>query len=158
MESNEHMGTWWTYIRCNTFQTSTQDLIFLYSCYLVLLWTPPPISFLSFSNVTLLPLIVSLCTRSCRQWRQVSRISSTLIRCSYCLPAEMKPGIVSWYAPPALLKWDVSPLCAPSNTGDFCVCEWKSWECCSESVLAWLASLHTNAEGCQGFIQRHSPT
>lgn len=51
---------------------------------------------------------------------QVSCIASTLIRCGYCLPSEAQFGIASWYAP-ALVKWDVSPLCALADTGGFCV-------------------------------------
>lgn len=63
--------------------------------------------------------------------------------------------------PPALVKWDVSPLCVPPNTGGFCVCvcvSKRSWGRSSKSVSAWFASLHTNAAQCQSFIQKHSPT
>lgn len=81
--------------------------------------------FLSFSSVTLPPLNLPLCTWRCRQHMNsnsvpVSCISSTLIRCDYCLPSETQSGIASWYAP-TLVKWDVSPLCALANTGGFCV-------------------------------------
>lgn len=63
--------------------------------------------------------------------------------------------------PPALVKWDVSPLCVPSNTGGFCVCvcvSKRSWERSGKSASARFASLHTNSAQCQSFIQEHSPT
>lgn len=63
--------------------------------------------------------------------------------------------------PRALVKWDVSPLCVPSNTGGFCVFVGvgkRSWGRSSESASARFASLHTNAAQCQSFIQKHSPT
>lgn len=63
--------------------------------------------------------------------------------------------------PPALVKWDVSPLCVPSNTGCFCVCvcvSKRSWVRSGEGASAWFASLHTNAAQCRSFIQKHSPT
>lgn len=111
-------------------------------------------SVLSFSPVTLpVPLIVSLCASRCRQhmnlnssvmhlpplWSDVAIVlhpPPPNPRHSLELPPDMPPPHT-----PALVKWDVSPLCAPANTGGFCVhmcvCEW--------SALAWFASLHTNA-------------
>lgn len=63
--------------------------------------------------------------------------------------------------PPALVKWNVSPLCVPSNKAGFCVCvcvSKRSWAGSGESTSARFASLHTNAGQCQSFIQKHSPT
>lgn len=60
--------------------------------------------------------------------------------------------------PPALVKWDVSPLCVPSNTGGFCVSVCVSKRVEGAVAKARFASLHTNAAQCQSFIQKHSPT
>lgn len=122
----------------------------------------PPRQSLSSPSVTL-PLPHCLLCTWCRQRMNVN--SSVMHRLHFdqmgLLSTLWERLELAPVMPPALVKWDVSPLCVPSNTGGFCVCvcvsKW-SWGRSSESASAWFASLHTNAAQCQSFIQKHSPT